>query len=115
MKILTKAQKLWLEALESGEYKQAIDRLYDGKGYCCLGVACKIYNKENNKRIKYRQEAGLSKLPIIHGWLGLRTTNGFFGNIDGVHNKSLTGLNDDGKSFAEIAEIVRANPDKVFK
>ena len=32
----------WLEALRSGDYKQAEGLLYDKKegGYCCLGVAC---------------------------------------------------------------------------
>lgn len=36
----------WLEALRSGEYKQARStlRIYDN--YCCLGVLCNIYHKE---------------------------------------------------------------------
>lgn len=41
----------WIEALESGEYKQgngmlAIDTELGEKQYCCLGVACRIVNPE---------------------------------------------------------------------
>jgi hypothetical protein len=32
----------WLKALRSGEYQQARGKLYDGTGYCCLGVLCKV-------------------------------------------------------------------------
>jgi hypothetical protein len=28
----------WVTALESGEYDQCEGALYDGEGYCCLGV-----------------------------------------------------------------------------
>lgn len=38
----------WIEALYSGEYKQGSLLKYDKKDneyYCCLGVACKVYNK----------------------------------------------------------------------
>jgi hypothetical protein len=32
----------WLEALRSGDYPQGKDWLFDGEGYCCLGVACML-------------------------------------------------------------------------
>ncbi|WP_441235620.1 hypothetical protein [Bradyrhizobium sp. 930_D9_N1_4] len=32
----------WVEALRSGEYKQARNALRDGNRYCCLGVLCKV-------------------------------------------------------------------------
>ena len=38
--------KKWVKALRSGKYKQCQKRLYDGEGYCCLGVLCKILGKE---------------------------------------------------------------------
>lgn len=28
----------WIRALRSGRYKQSQGRLYDGEGFCCLGV-----------------------------------------------------------------------------
>ncbi len=44
MRVPQKQLKKWLEALRSGEYRQ--DRLvlqnFKTKGYCCLGVACKV-------------------------------------------------------------------------
>lgn len=32
----------WLKALRSDKYSQTTGTLQDGKGYCCLGVACKV-------------------------------------------------------------------------
>ena len=44
---MTEEQKLrvllWVEALESGKYKQTRDHLRDERGMCCLGVACEVY------------------------------------------------------------------------
>ena len=31
----------WVRALRSGKYKQGRERLFEGKNYCCLGVAAK--------------------------------------------------------------------------
>ena len=39
----------WITALRSGEYKQTKSRLQDHKGYCCLGVACRVINKKNSE------------------------------------------------------------------
>lgn len=33
----------WIKALRSGEYRQARGRLQTERGYCCLGVACKVF------------------------------------------------------------------------
>jgi hypothetical protein len=35
-------KKRWVDALRSGEYKQARNYLSAGDGYCCLGVLCEI-------------------------------------------------------------------------
>lgn len=37
-----KVKVKWLKALRSGRYKQTRQKLYDGKGYCCLGVLCRV-------------------------------------------------------------------------
>jgi len=48
--------KLWVEALESGEFRQAAgalrkigggDGLLEGSGMCCLGVACEVYRRHS--------------------------------------------------------------------
>lgn len=36
----------WCDALRSGEYKQTRDKLEDVNGFCCLGVACKVFIPE---------------------------------------------------------------------
>jgi hypothetical protein len=38
--------KKWVEALRSGKYKQTEHVLQDTNGYCCLGVACVVYEQE---------------------------------------------------------------------
>lgn len=48
----------WLELLRSGQYQQTRNVLYDGEGYCCLGVAAEgIFNVEweqsNNDWFEY--------------------------------------------------------------
>lgn len=35
-------KEAWMSALKSGEYKQSHRVLYDGNGYCCLGVLCVV-------------------------------------------------------------------------
>jgi len=52
-KIISKknAQK-WANALRSGKYNQTSCSLQDLSGYCCLGVACKIFIPKT-KQIKF--------------------------------------------------------------
>src|SRR5437899_9420914 len=45
--ISVKNAKKWAKALRSGEYKQSKGMLNNREGYCCLGVACKIFIPEN--------------------------------------------------------------------
>lgn len=49
MKIPKKDMKKWIAALRSGKYKQAKGELQNEKGYCCLGVACKVLISENKQ------------------------------------------------------------------
>ena len=39
----------WIDALLSGEYQQTRQQLFDGDGYCCLGVLCDLYRKEHKE------------------------------------------------------------------
>lgn len=48
-----KAQlKQWIKALRSGEYKQTKFSLQNSLGYCCLGVACKLFINEDEIVLK---------------------------------------------------------------
>jgi hypothetical protein len=53
---LTKEQaKIWIEALESGKYKQAFCEMVTLDGRCCaLGVACDLF--VDNNMLKYKTE-----------------------------------------------------------
>ncbi len=38
----------WIDALQSGDYKQCKGRLADNDSFCCLGVLTDLYLKEKN-------------------------------------------------------------------
>ena len=120
--------KKWVEALRSGRFKQGKGRLWNPTTdeYCCLGVASELYAAENpeyvvksdgnNKHYGFTVEAGgwIGILdPTVSDWLGLAELDGRFSR--GGLNPSLAGLNDQGSSFQEIADIIESQPDGMFK
>lgn len=94
----------WPEALESGEFKQAKGQLYDpvAKGYCCLGIACKLLNDLRLlKKADWIDEAELPSAAIA--LLGIGPC--------GDHrrtNESLANDNDRGRTFKQIAKRIRS-------
>lgn len=101
----------WVNALDSGKYKQVRGALHNDKGYCCLGVLCDLYIQEhpdNNwtweeGRFKFMDECGV--LPYtVRKWAGLSVNNPVIQLEDG--ETSLAGLNDLGRPFEEIAQII---------
>ena len=50
----TEIKQKWVNALRSGKYEQGEGKLYSGQGYCCLGVLCDLYSKENNLKWEFR-------------------------------------------------------------
>ena len=90
-------KKKWIKALESGRYKQTRDNIeLDGR-YCCLGVLCKtmrIDPQTAKSELNYEllSESVLEKV----------------GLTEAEQNK-LSRMNDEGKSFREIAAYIRAN------
>ena len=112
----------WLEALRSGEYAQAKGALKDDLdpddptkvGYCCLGVLCELARQEGGVlnsvsksftgTYNYDGESGL--LPYsVQRWSGLNDSSPEYQNEDGEYIW-LTDLNDNGKTFAELADII---------
>lgn len=123
---------LWCEALESGRYEQGKKRLcYIEKNepkYCCLGLLCEVAIQNGlplNKRIEgeeyslykvaYYGENDSALLPKeVVKWAKLKNNGGDF--YDGEKYNSLYSLNDSfGKSFKEIAEIIREHKTALFK
>lgn len=126
---------LWIAALESGEYKQtqgALQLKYEytnsgGKvrpqGHCCLGVLCEIAIKQglsipvdrmsHEVMVGYDGERGVLPKSVMT-WAGMQSDTGDIKR----HEKSedtiiLTDQNDSGKTFKEIAQIIRDNWEKL--
>lgn len=106
----------WVAALRSGQYQQARGLLRDDDGYCCLGVLCDISEKGEwrNRRhddiswdfISDGIQVENSVLPYdVQLWAGIQQREGrFTGPND--QNWCLAAMNDEGRSFEEIATII---------
>ncbi len=98
----------WIAALRSGEYKQTRGNLRQGDSFCCLGVLCNIHAQEHPeiaaKETNPRQYLGEFKSTpaAVREWSGLHGGFGFIYKL----NNTLATLNDNGKGFVEIADII---------
>ena len=102
----------WVSALRSGEYQQGQYCLRTDNGFCCLGVLCDLYGKENNVEwdlvndggnyeFQYKEES----LPIsVMEWAGVENDNPYI--IGDTGGTSLSLLNDSGSTFNEIADLI---------
>lgn len=111
-------QRKWLRALESGKFKQTREKLFSGRGYCCLAVACvvagikPVFKKEDGV---YTFDDERTDLPQwVADWFGFFERSG--GHRYHRHLDELTVLNDDLKySLKNIAATIRANPLRYFR
>lgn len=126
MNMKPEIKALWIEALTSGEYRQGRRALHqktaDGiDSFCCLGVLCDLADKAgqisskkevrgcgcdmcgSDPRISYDGATGLLPASVMR-WSGVTTGSGEFGGEGG-----LAWLNDSGKPFEVIAEIIAEN------
>jgi len=95
----------WINALYSNKYQQTTRRLQNSDGYCCLGVACKIFIPDN---LLYKNRLG-----YIVGYTPLAQQNSPRWlkdiNVDLYHRtgSALIDLNDTKLfSFSEIADVL---------
>ena len=114
-------QKKWLAALRSGKYEQGKMFLKLDNRFCCLGIACDIVknilnfpisNKLNVRSGNYvtnydGEDIGLPK--TVQDYFKFISKQG--GNYVAT---ALSHLNDKGKTFQEIADIVTKNPEYYF-
>ena len=118
-------QLKWLEALESGEFKQGknyLKQIVDGEPhYCCLGIGCQLLKLEEVKpesgsddivafvdsKVESNTSTAGERLMKV---LKIRDAVGSMTN-----NSSLASMNDNNVSFKDIAKFCRENPEKVFK
>jgi len=117
MKMNPEVKARWVKALRSGEYGQTKEVLKDTGGFCCLGVLCDVFAKEDGRR-----EWRVSELSsMADGEFGLHTRDkgmpsaliGIWSGLDFSTRveidgdwKTLWQHNDDGSTFAEIADAI---------
>jgi hypothetical protein len=88
----------WIEALRSGKYQQAKSFLKTDDGYCCLGVLCDI------------QGADFDAINEEFGSLSLSyNPKEYLGQVPETSASELAQMNDNGKSFSEIADYIEKN------
>jgi len=104
-----KIKRLWVKALRSGQYKQTENALRDkGNAFCCLGVLCNLHAQAHPKfAAKQRvpeaydgEEAYPSER--VQKWAGLDSNDPWINEM----STTLATLNDDGRSFNEIADVI---------
>jgi len=117
----------WIEALESEQYPQTQRTMYNGEGFCCLGVLCDING------VEWKQDStgdfGYSDGEFHRGFPGQSVMDWLdvdlqklripvtclspdqfdrLGSLGDHHPRiSVASLNDYGFSFTEIAALLR--------
>jgi len=123
--------QLILKALRDTKNKQTKRTLQDDKGYCCLGLMCKVA-EDNGVKLNYAFGTFISGHSLIdqlevENWTGLHRL-GFFDidtvffkdnvnhKIMGIAPNSLANLNDTSNfTFAEIADFIEDNWKHLFE
>jgi hypothetical protein len=94
--------KKWIKALRSGEFKQTQAVLNDEDGFCCLGVACKLFIKEKDiLRCDGYLDGHLPEDQNAPKWL--KYINNNFLQKTSIR---LSDMNDSDYSFDEIADLL---------
>lgn len=100
----------WVEALRSGEYKQARIRLRTADGFCCLGVLCDLHARETKgewveRRASFFYDGQRVFLPQkVADWAGLAGLDPVV--LAGGRSHHLSKLNDVGTPFSAIADYI---------
>lgn len=133
---MIESRRLWVEALRSGKYKQGFKGLCNNKRYCCLGVACIVYQEhvgglhvaedaDGTTRFQFRT----AYLPTqVAEWLDITCSGVLKTTVEAAIHKtdhmrigtgfdSLTALNDFAKDFdfAKIADLIESGNLKSFE
>jgi hypothetical protein len=108
----TRIKKLWVKALESGQYEQCGARLYcaSSERYCCLGVLTRLYLDEHPDDADTKEHLESQKYlnAAVVRWAGLPHTDP--GVETGKSCVRLSKLNDNMCStFKSIAKAIQEN------
>jgi len=105
-------KQAWIDALTSGAYEQGYNQLRLRDSYCCLGVLCELaemewvcesngYRHEAISYGKHIHEAEELVLPkSVMAWAELEESS------PSVKDSNLSDINDSGKSFEQIAQLI---------
>lgn len=104
---LNPVARKWVAALRSGKIKQGRKQLgFTDGSRCCLGVLDDLAVEDGV--IDGYDLSGAALLFKVRQWAGLTTPCGNYSH------GCLALDNDNGKSFAEIADIIESQPDGLF-
>ena len=100
-------KRQWCEALRSGEYEQARGQLCGHAGkMCCLGVAYDAVLGDawewDEHRWEWRPVNQTEYTILLSSWRALL-------GISIFEHDALVAMNDDGRTFAEIADYIEEN------
>lgn len=110
-------KRKWLKALRSDKFTQAKhsllkrNRVDSGLMYCCLGVACVVAGTPDSTMEQYRTESQCyipltnKHVPKLLRYVPTKSARNFILHVTG----KLANMNDDGKSFKEIADWIEEN------
>lgn len=94
----------WVKALRSGEYKQCTSQLHDKGRFCCLGVAAVLAGKRP-RDLKGGHIGYDCTIKPFDGFPEILTHKNWSNDTAGI----LSQMNDEGKSFSEIADYIEKN------
>lgn len=117
-------QRKWIDALRSGEYAQGRRYLCDFQNrYCCLGVACRVFDvpevRRDEDRVYFGKSFNYGAAPeeVVES-LSLRTHLGDLATVYEIGRikemARLSQANDSGATFSEIADFCEQHPEAVF-
>lgn len=111
----------WLKALRSGDYQQCTGELVKeldngSRGYCCLGVLAEIVDPAREHPswqgydsellpIEFAKELGLESPEVVSTNHRKSSDPEVKDTVNG-NKDTLSGMNDSGSSFAEIADVI---------
>ncbi len=106
-------RQTWIEALRGGKYQQ--DRVYlrTNTGYCCLGVACDLYDHES---WRLRQSPWKNYYVFEYGNNDVCYSSALPHqireklNLTSSNHDELIIMNDRGDTFEQIASYIEALP-----
>ena len=113
-----KIKARWLAALRSGDYRQGKYRLREGNDFCCLGVLCDVLSSDaGGEWVRPKEQKSAwpntdSEMQEAAGGLLHERVPEIAGlnpnqlGVSFVPHLTLADLNDQGKSFDQIADVI---------